>query len=86
VLVTMFGFGLVMTATPLYATRIVGLSARQVGLGMTIAGLIGLLAAVPVGDLTDRRYGTGPQCAALAQPRARGYGRLASSVAGSCHA
>lgn len=55
VLVTMFGFGLVMTATPLYATRIVGLSARQVGLGMTIAGLIGLLAAVPIGDLADRR-------------------------------
>lgn len=51
----MFGFGLVMTATPLYATRIVGLSARQVGLGMTIAGLIGLLAAVPIGDLADRR-------------------------------
>jgi MFS family permease len=55
VLVTMLGFGLVMTATPLYATRIVGLSARQVGLGMTIAGLIGLLAAIPVGDLADRR-------------------------------
>jgi MFS family permease len=55
VLVTMFGFGLVMTATPLYATRIVGLSARQVGLGMTISGLVGLLAAVPVGDLADRR-------------------------------
>jgi MFS family permease len=55
VLVTMFGFGLVMTATPLYATRIVGLSARQVGLGMTIAGLIGLLAAIPMGDLADRR-------------------------------
>jgi MFS family permease len=51
----MFGFGLVMTATPLYATRIVGLSARQVGLGMTIAGLIGLLAAIPIGDLADRR-------------------------------
>jgi hypothetical protein len=55
VLVSMLGFGLVMTATPLYATRIVGLSARQVGLGMTIAGLIGLLAAVPMGDLADRR-------------------------------
>jgi MFS family permease len=55
VLVTMFGFGLVMTATPLYATRIVGLSARQVGLGMTISGLIGLLAAIPMGDLADRR-------------------------------
>jgi MFS family permease len=54
VLVTMFGFGLVMTATPLYATRIVGLSARQVGLGMTISGLIGLLAAIPMGDLADR--------------------------------
>jgi MFS family permease len=55
VLVTMFGFGLVMTATPLYATRIVGLSPGRVGLGMTIAGLIGLLAGIPVGDLADRR-------------------------------
>jgi MFS family permease len=55
VLVTMFGFGLVMTATPLYATRIIGLSTRQTGLGMTIAGLIGLLAAIPMGDLADRR-------------------------------
>lgn len=51
----MLGFGLVMTATPLYATRIVGLSAGQVGVGMTIAGLIGLLAAIPMGDLADRR-------------------------------
>ena len=50
-----FGFGLVMTAMTLYFTRMVHLSARQVGIGLTVAGLIGLLASIPTGDLADRR-------------------------------
>jgi predicted MFS family arabinose efflux permease len=49
-----FGFGLIITSMVLYFTRVVHLSAVQVGLGMTIAGLIGLIAGVPVGDLADR--------------------------------
>lgn len=54
-LINTFGFGLIMAATALYATRVVHLSTGQVGLAMTIAGLVGLLAAIPIGDLADRR-------------------------------
>ncbi len=54
-LVNIFGFGLVFTALPLYATRIVHLSTGRTGLGITIAGLIGLAATIPMGDLADRR-------------------------------
>jgi hypothetical protein len=38
----------------LFLTRSVGLSPAQVGVGMTIAGVVGLLAATPVGWLADR--------------------------------
>jgi MFS family permease len=55
VLVNIFGFGLIMTAIPLYATKIVHLSAARAGLGLTIAGLIGVAATIPIGDLADRR-------------------------------
>ncbi len=54
VLVNTLGFGLVITSLVLYFTRVVHLSSNEVGLGMTIAGLVGLLAGVPVGDLADR--------------------------------
>ena len=53
-LVNTVGFGLIMTSSVLYFTRIVHLSTRQVGLGLTVAGLIGLAASVPIGDLADR--------------------------------
>jgi len=49
-----FGFGLVITSMALYFTRVVHLSSVQVGLGLTISGLIGLVAGVPIGDLADR--------------------------------
>lgn len=55
VLINSFGFGLIFTAMTLYATRVVRLSPAAVGLGLTIAGLVGMLAAVPIGDLADRR-------------------------------
>ena len=54
VLANTFGFGLVITSMVLYFTRVVHLSPVQVGLGMTIAGLVGLIAGVPIGDLADR--------------------------------
>jgi hypothetical protein len=50
-----WGFGLVIVAMPLYFTRIVHLPAEQVGLGLTIAVTVGLVAGVPVGHLADRR-------------------------------
>ena len=53
-LVNTFGNGLMFTASALYFTRIVGLSATQVGVGLTCAGLVGLLAGVPLGNLADR--------------------------------
>ncbi len=54
-LVNTIGTGLFMTSSVLYFTRAVGLPAAQVGIGLTVAGLIGLLAGIPVGDLADRR-------------------------------
>ncbi len=54
-LLSRVGSGLLMTVSVLYFNRIVGLSIAQVGLGLTIAGLFGLLSAVPMGHLADRR-------------------------------
>lgn len=49
------GNGMYMTVMIMYFTRSVRLPAGQVGLGLTVAGLAGLVAAVPVGHLADRR-------------------------------
>ncbi|MFI9274058.1 MFS transporter [Kitasatospora sp. NPDC052896] len=57
------GNGLFNPAAALYFTRVVHLSARGVGLGLTLAGLVGLLAGVPAGRLADRR---GPRTVMLA--------------------
>ena len=53
-LVNTFGNGLMFTASALYFTRIVGLSAAQVGIGLTVAGIVGLFAGMPVGHAADR--------------------------------
>jgi hypothetical protein len=53
-LITSVGNGAWYTSWALFLTRSVGLSAAEVGLGMTIAGGLGLLLATPVGDLADR--------------------------------
>ena len=53
-LVNTFGYGLVQTSLVLYFTRVVHISSVQVGLGFTVAGLIGLVSGVPVGALADR--------------------------------
>ncbi|MET8350304.1 MFS transporter [Micromonospora sp. NPDC005206] len=49
------GAGLWLTGVALYLTRVVGLTPTQVGLGLTLAGLVGLTASVPLGGLADRR-------------------------------
>ena len=53
--VNTIGNGMYMTVMVMYFTRSVGLPASQVGLGLTVAGLFGLVAGVPVGHLADRR-------------------------------
>lgn len=49
------GSGLWLTGGALYLTRDVGLSPASVGAGLTLAGLVGLTASVPLGTLADRR-------------------------------
>ncbi|MET7864888.1 MFS transporter [Micromonospora taraxaci] len=48
------GTGLWVTAAALYLTRFVGLTPTEVGWGLTVAGLVGLTASVPLGGLADR--------------------------------
>ncbi|MFG3343645.1 MFS transporter [Streptomyces sp. NPDC048018] len=54
--VSRVGNGLFNTAAVLYFTLVVQLPAAQVGAGLTIAGLVGLAAGIPAGNLADR-YG-----------------------------
>lgn len=54
-LINVYGTGLIMTAMTLYAIKVVHLSAARSGLALTIAGLVGLLASMPMGRLADRR-------------------------------
>ncbi|GGU75126.1 MFS transporter [Streptomyces albospinus] len=56
------GNGAFVTCSAIYFTRVGGLTPTAMGLGLTIAGAIGLLVGVPVGHLADRR---GPQRVAV---------------------
>ena len=49
-----FGEGVFLTGSAVFFTQIVGLSAAQVGLGLTIAGVVTFAFAVPLGRLADR--------------------------------
>jgi MFS family permease len=53
-LITSIGNGAWYTSWALFLTDSVGLSPAQVGLGMTMAGALGLVLAVPAGHLADR--------------------------------
>lgn len=46
--------GTFLTGSAVYFTQIVGLSAAQVGLGLTIGGVVSFLVAFPMGRLADR--------------------------------
>src|SRR5215469_14538069 len=48
------GEGTFMTGSAVFFTKIVGLTAAQVGLGLTCAGVGAFLAALPMGKLVDR--------------------------------
>ncbi len=49
-----FGDGVFTTGNAVYFTQIVGLSAAQVGLGLSLSGLAVLALSVPMGRLADR--------------------------------
>ncbi|KRC52768.1 MULTISPECIES: MFS transporter [unclassified Nocardioides] len=49
-----FGDGVFLTGSAVFFTQIVGLSAAQVGLGLSIAGAVTFVLAVPLGKLSDR--------------------------------
>ncbi|GAA3815221.1 MFS transporter [Nocardioides panacisoli] len=49
-----FGDGVFLTGSAVFFTQIVGLTAAQVGLGLTISGVVTFLVAVPLGKLSDR--------------------------------
>ncbi|WP_107774847.1 MFS transporter [Nocardioides sediminis] len=48
------GEGTFMAGSAIFFTQIVGLTAAQVGLGLTIAGIAAFIAAYPMGRLVDR--------------------------------
>lgn len=49
-----FGTGLFLAAGAVFLTRYAGLTNTQVGAGLTVAGLIGLTASIPLGPIADR--------------------------------
>ncbi|WP_431677747.1 MFS transporter [Kitasatospora sp. KL5] len=49
------GDGAYLVCSALYFTRVVGLSATQIGLGLTLGWAAGAVAGVPLGHLADRR-------------------------------
>ncbi|WP_418958069.1 MFS transporter [Streptomyces tritici] len=53
------GDGAFYVCSALYFSRIVGLSAGQIGLALTLAWAVGSLAGVPLGHLADRRGARG---------------------------
>jgi hypothetical protein len=46
--------GTFLTGSAVFFTQVVGLHAAQVGLGLTVAGVVSFLVAYPAGKLTDR--------------------------------
>lgn len=79
-LVNTTGNGMFMTTSVIYFTQVVGLSAAQVGLGLTVAGVVGLLVSTPMGHLADVR---GPREVYVALTAALGVLSLGYLVVGS---
>jgi len=53
-MVDSIGTGLYLVGAAVFCLRAAGLTGAQTGLGMTVAGLVGFLAAAPVGALGER--------------------------------
>jgi len=48
------GTGMFLTGSVLFFTQVVGLTAAEVGLGLSIAGIVSLFAGIPIGRAADR--------------------------------
>jgi MFS family permease len=55
VMIQALGFGMLTTMSAIYYTQVLGFSATQVGVGLSIATFLGLTIGVPFGHLADRR-------------------------------
>ncbi|MFI7102362.1 MFS transporter [Streptomyces sp. NPDC050161] len=66
------GRGLFLAGSALFYTQVIGLTNAQVGLGLSVAGLVGLVCAIPIGWLADR-FGDGPTLVALQLWRAAAF-------------
>jgi MFS family permease len=51
------GTGLFLAGSALFFSRVLGLSAVEIGVGLSLAGLAGVVATVPIGRLADRLGG-----------------------------
>jgi MFS family permease len=71
-LVNATGSGLWMTGSALFFTKVVGVTAAQVGLGLSLAGVVGVATTLPVGALVDR-FGSRRMYVALVLWRAAGF-------------
>jgi hypothetical protein len=71
-LVDSAGTGMFLTVSAVYFTGQVGLAPAEVGVGLSAAGLAGLVASVPIGVLGDR-FGPGRVYVALQLWRGLGY-------------
>lgn len=71
------GNGMFYAVSAIYFTQSVGLSPAQVGIGLTIAGLCGLVAGIPAGHLGDVR---GPRNVLVGLALAEGAGVAAYTV------
>ncbi|GAA2151743.1 MFS transporter [Kitasatospora kazusensis] len=70
-LVNTLGNGLMMTLSALFFTQMLGFGVAQVGVGLTAAGLCGVLAGIPAGWAADR-WGSKPVLVVLVAAEAAG--------------
>lgn len=53
-LIDALGTGMFLAGSPLFFTRTLGLTTGQVGVGISLSGVAGMLGLIPVGQLADR--------------------------------